>query len=326
MLKLFKKIWGNFRHKKSLDDTSEGFSDPTKYVKDPIKIDVEFQVYFISPAEVKDTTIWVDQVTVKLDQKKENFRFVFSKNISEKLFNDLFYKKFGQQWIMAYVLEVLPYVNQEILRQRYVYAYFLLRTFAAPDISHIRLINKTNKKGIQILGHMGMGEIPLDSEIAQIHETHIYFRDLVDAINAYFNSNYEDAIRKLITSIENFIRYNGLKRLRKETKSFFIDTINQNINYFCEMHQRDTAQDIIKTYLTRNKIVHDGERLTLIDGKQAFKDGLHAVLNIYKQFGDDEKTKLYADHLDLQYTASEAFIGGIPTLTSYERYLEDAKI
>lgn len=307
MWKIIKHIVSGIIYKLSDSSKLPGYFDPEKYVKDKSQINICFQVYFSSTATIKDKNIDANGVKVYLEQNETSFRIRFQKEISNKLFKDLVYAKFGQQWILEYISEMIPYVNREILEQRYKYAYYLLKTFTIIDIVQVRLIDENTNQVYIISGPPGIGEIPLPEIAKNLHTIHIYFRDFVDGVNSYFNANYEDAIRKFITSVENFTRYHGIKRKTKQ-KSEFIDSIKQNINYVCSMHNRNAADDIIETYLKRNEIVHEGKRIDPLEGQAVCKKAIHAILDVYKQFGDEKGPKEYANTLELQWVANESFL------------------
>jgi hypothetical protein len=200
-----------------------------------------------------------------------------------------------------------------------------LRTFTIFDAFEIKLLHKKSKRGLIISGPFGMSNIPVDSWKPVSGDDHLYFRDFIDAIGSYFYANYEDCVRRLITSVENFVKYHDLKRLKKDSKSKFIDIINQNVNIFCDLHEHFIAKDIIDIYLLRNEIVHDGKKLDPTTDKQKIKWGIHSILMLYKMFGDDERPRNFASYLDLQFVAFEGFLGQVVTLNSLEKQLKDKR-
>ena len=328
---MFSRIFRLFKSRQSKNsDTSNngqdsgGFFNGRKYINDVVKIPIQFQICFLSFAKIKEIKIMANGVDVSLKQAKDSLNVFFILKISEKLFNDL-YSNIGQQWILGYIGEILPFVNEEILRQKYKYAYYLLRTFTIFDASEIRLVDSKSKRGLIINGPFGMDSIPIDSWKPISGDDHLYFRDFVDAVSSYFYANYEDCVRRLITSVENFIKHHNLKRLKKDSKSKFIDTINQNVDIFCDLHDHFIAKDIVNTYLLRNQIVHDGKRLNPINDKQKIKWGIHSILMLYKIFGDDEKPKNFASYLDLQFVSFEGFLGQVVTLNSLEKQMKNKR-
>lgn len=258
---------------------------------------------------------------MRLDQRGAIFRVSFIENISEKLFSNIKSKHAGDDWILGYVSAVLPYVNQEVLRQRYRHAHFLLKTFTALDISQLWLV-RSKKDKVQIAWPKAISNFPPAAELAKNYDNQIYFRDIIDAIYAYFNSNYDESIRKIITSVETFIKTYNLRVAKQTYKTDFEETVRRHMNITCPMTQENAADVIMNTYKARNEIVHDGKRFDPKEGKDIGKRGVHLVLDVYKNYGSDEDMKRYAFYLEGQFLQHEEFLGDGLTL----RWLEKTEL
>lgn len=302
-----------------LSELPDSFYVGQDYVEDKVRIPTEIQLYFPFSADIENTTLNIENKEIKLEQRGDILRVVFIESISEKLFQDISKNHTGDDWILGYVSEVLPYVNQEILRQRYRQSHFLLKTLTALDISQLWLVNVTTKQKVQIAWPKAIANFPPAAELAKNYDDKIYLRDIIDAIHSFFNSNYEESIRKIITSVETFIKSYNLKVQKKTYKTDFEETVRQHMNITCPMTNENAADVIMDTYKTRNEIVHDGKRLNPKEGKKISKRGIHLILDVYKNHGTDEDQKRYAFFLEEQFMFHEQFLGDSLTLKWLEK-------
>jgi len=323
MNKFFGKIWRKVFYKvdktKNSPGMPESFYVGQDYVEDSIRIPVEIQMYFSSPAFLDNAILNVDGKKIHLEQRGSVFRITFVENISEKLFKNILDEHKGDDWILGYISKVIPFINQEILKQRYRNAHFLVKTFTALDISQLWLVNKKTSEKVQVAWPKAITSFPPVADLATYYDNHLYFRDIIDAIHSYFNSNYEECVRKVITSVENFFKHNNLHRIKKESDSAFKDKVKQHIKIVCPMTDEDAAEVIIETYGIRTEIVHDGKRLSPSEGKDIGKRAIHLVLDVYKSYGTNEELKQYAFFLEMQFLQHEQFLGDLLTLERLER-------
>lgn len=310
-----------FSHKDTLPKPSElpdSFYVGQDYVEDPVRIPIEIKIYFPFSADLENTNIEVDGRQVRLEQWGAIFCVSFIENISERLFNNIKEKHAGDDWILGYVSVVLPYVNQEILRQRYRHAHFLLKTLTVLDILQLWLV-RNKKDKVRIEWPKAISNFPPAAELAKNYDDQIYFRDIIDAIHAYFNNNYDECIRKIITSVETFIKTYNLKVVKQVYKTDFEETVRRHMNIICPMTQENAADVIMDTYIARNEIVHDGKHFDLKEGKKIGKRGIHLVLDVYKNYGSDDDMKRYAFYLEGQFLQHENFLGDGLTLSWLEK-------
>ena len=146
-------------------------------------------------------------------------------------------------------------------------------------------------------------------EVAGIYNR-VYIRDLIDAIHEYFKGNYEECVRKSITSVETFIKYHKLEIKKANGGLNFEKTVKEKMDFRCPMIPDETTADVIwRGYKVRNKVVHDGERLAPIEGQSLGKRLTHMVNEVYKNFGNEEEIKRYSMYLEGQFLMLEQFLG-----------------
>lgn len=278
-----------------------------EYVLDPIRIKVEIHLLFISPGEITKTKLNANGKQVLLDQNGSMLRVIFEEDLSERLFNNIKEEHAGDRWVLSYVAEVMPYLNQEILRQRYLTGHFLVRTYSSLDIFQLWIINIISGEKVRVAWPGSLAAFPDVVNLAPKFDR-TYLRDLIDSMHAYFNGEYEESIRKAITSVETFIKHQRLNTKKQTYKTDFEETVRKHMNIQCPMMQENAAEVIMKTYSVRNEIVHDGRRLNPAEGKVLAKRGTHMVNEVYKNYGNEEELKRYALYLEGQFLMQEDFL------------------
>jgi hypothetical protein len=233
---------------------------------------------------------------------------VFPKDISAKLFADISASK-DANWILPYINEIMPYVNQEILNQRYRSGHFLVRTYSTTDIAKLMVMNRLTEEWVTLSWPVAVTNFPLLSDLDESYDDHVYIRDIVDAFHSYFAGNYEECIKKSITSVETFVRYHKLQVMDSKGRFDFYKTIKQHMNIICPMTRENAADVIWDTYKIRNDMVHEGKRIEPEEGQKLGKRATHLINEVYKNFGTDESIKKYALGLEGQFLAHEQFLG-----------------
>ncbi|MFA5124802.1 MAG: hypothetical protein WC473_03185 [Patescibacteria group bacterium] len=289
-----------------------------EYVEDNVKIPVEIHAQLFSPGEISDAVINFDEKTVWLNQRGSIISITIREKLSKKLIEDIQQKHRGDNFIVAYIAEIMPYVNHEILNQRYLKGHFLIRTYSVMDISDLCIIISETCERILVMWPMAIGSFPPLVDL-QSKFNRTYIRDLVDSMHAYFSGNYEDCIRKSITSIETFIKYHGIQVYKSNGKIDFKNTLQTHMNIVCPMNGENAANVIWEAYKIRNDIVHDGKRLDPIDGKRLGKRVTHLINEVYKNYGSEEDLKQYAFFLEDQFLSLEMHLGDFYSLNWLEK-------
>ncbi len=259
-----------------------------------------------------------------VDQRGSMIRVVFPIDISAKLFDDISSSK-NADWILGYVDEIMPYVNQEILNQRYRSGHFLLSTYSVMDISQLWVVNRQTRKEVRLAWPKAITGFPPAVELASKYDDRVYVRDIIDSFHAYFSGNYEECIRKAITSVETFIKFHELEVSKAMGGLDFEKTIRTHMNIICPMTRESAADVIWDTYKIRNDIVHEGKRINPEEGRRAGKRATHLINEVYKNFGTEEDIKRYAFYLEGQFLSHENFLGGGLTLQVLEENKSELK-
>lgn len=288
-----------------------------EYIDDKNEIEVVIKWAFKLPCIVTDFNI--DDHPFHVRQSNNKINFNLNKKISKKLFNDLKNTKpEASQFIASYIYDIIPRANKELLKRKYMDAHVLLRTFSMFEIEDVFIVNKKGEY-IPILWPLPIPPFPPLKNKTKALE-HVFIRDLVDAMTYYFSYNFDECIRKIITSLENYFIYYDIKPPRNKRinnlKSFFDYILNRrNIKFskqvkyyiveknysYNEKHLQVLRDNIMFIYFLRNKIVHDQLRFRL-ENEMVCKKGIGTLLYIY-QSKQNVRKKLfdYIFSLDMQF-------------------------
>ena len=198
--------------KNQLFDWEKGYCVGQEYFKDVLNIDTSIKINCYSPALLEDFDFYLYDNKICVNQIGGKLQIKFNKKISNKLLNDIKKNK-GENFIIGYISKILPKVNQEILKQRYKNGHFLIRSFSTMDIYKIVITRLRSGEEIILNWPVSIDNFPPSKKLAK-EKNEIFIRDLIDAGNLYFNGNYDDCIRKIVTSVENSFRFYNLKGKR----------------------------------------------------------------------------------------------------------------
>ena len=224
----------------------------------------------------------------------------------------------ASQFIVSYIYDVIPRANRELLKRKYTDAHVLLRTFSMFEIEDVFIVDKTGEY-IPILWPVSLPPFPPLKNKSKALK-HIFVRDLIDAMTYYFSYNYDECIRKIITSLENYFIYYDIKPLienkANKMKSFFDYLLNRRNTKFSkqvkyhivernypykEKHLQVLRNNIMFVYYLRNKIVHDQLRFKL-ENDMVCKKSIGTLLYIYQSKQNARKNLFdYIFSLDMQF-------------------------
>lgn len=224
------------------------------YINDKEKVPVFIKFKFRAPAVFRSINFDEDNLHVR-QLKNGEILCTLEKNISKKLFIDVcnFYEspenvKKTNNFILGYVYKTLGIINDKIIEEKYKHGLFLVKPISIFDIYEIGVIDKNDKGG------MAIWPVPHNIKLDLLGDE-IYNRDFVDAITSYLTFNYDDCIRKIITSLENFIKPDNKKNgfsfigfFKSKDKSFHVLIKNQltNKNYYIDPRNLDIIRDNIE--------------------------------------------------------------------------------
>ncbi len=283
-----------------------------EYFKDKNQIEVQFSVAFPSFSPFSSITLDTEIGKLSLTNQNSHIFLRFEGKISEKLFNDSKHQK-GINWIFGYVAPHIDYLNQEIYKQRYRKSNLLLQPYSILNISYIEISKISTKKKVKIQFPMTVGiqdiitpKIPVDMSFFE----HIYVRDLIDALNSYFFSNFDDCVRRLITSVETSFQYYSFNEIKdKNTNSIFKGTLDANCSMICPMTKKNVAEEVWSLYKVRNEIVHEGRRIKPTE-KRICDDGIHYVLDYFKNLKvNNGELSRFILQIEGEYMVYKDFVG-----------------
>ncbi|HLG23577.1 MAG TPA: hypothetical protein VI564_01465 [Candidatus Nanoarchaeia archaeon] len=244
------------------------FTIGKEYFNDTEFIECQIICHAFTPAIIKDFTfkIGIQQVEVSFDKW---ISIKITQQLSKKLFNDL-PRDNSSYFIIGYINRLLPTLNNYLLKQKYSQGHLLLRTYSTLDLLEIIVKNLQTNKEVHIQWPMIMPSFPPTINSLKNFDCPLYIKDVIDLISSYFSYNYDDCVRKAITSLENYFI---LIKCKGNTGNFFQKIRNFLCWNICGLTTpfRDKVnacinREVIKEniyfiYKTRNKIVHHKHRL-----------------------------------------------------------------
>jgi hypothetical protein len=236
------------------------------------------------------------------------------------LLNDLKTNKSGQ-YILAFINKILPEVNNELRRQKYRTGNILISNISFLDIQKITLIYFEEKKGWQniiIPWTFFPKQFPPLQKFPWQEYPPIYIRDYIDAMEMYIKYDFDECIRKIITSLEGCFRYYKLK----VTKNWIIRIFPSVFDHL--MYPKGRIIKLITKYITqpviqrnmifiynlRNKIVHEGFSLKPEQG-WICKKAIGTMSYVFQHFFIKPEEKEYIFSLVMQFLLITQEIRGI---------------
>lgn len=226
-------------------------------IEDEEKIDATISYYLLSNVFITKFEAQYNNYKIYGEYYGGGFIVAYERPISKKLF-ETFKKDKGVNFLYGYFDGILPIVNTEINNQKYLNGQILNRPISCFDINKIAISCKHTGETVNSVGTLIFGDFPKSKDLA-VDNDHIFIREFTDAITSYLFNNYDDCIRKLITSFENFFILNTFKgtfnnKLEKLTSGQYcpppwgkyMKILNSNMKFI---------------YKLRNKITHDELRV-----------------------------------------------------------------
>lgn len=294
----------------SMEDLSslpESYYVGQEYVEDPNKFPCHLEFATYSPGVIKDFEFFLNNKKVRVSQGG-TFILARIENIemSQKLFDNVKAGGSGTKFILAELTQFLPKINEELMKQKYLSGHLLTKMFSTFDINHI-FLRKLTGAVIRIDWPQTLPGFPPSQQLAK---DEIFIRDLLSAINHYFDKNFDDCIRNLVTSAENFFRVRGLKGRRRLIffkNNGFVSIVKTNLAG-SHIGQEVIRENMIFVYKVRNKIVHHDFRIRNSNGWGA-KKGIGTVLYLYQMLGGGRQLVQYMHSLSCQFLLLMNFCG-----------------
>lgn len=254
------------------------------YLNDPKQVPVAISVAFISPAVVPQLTIWHNKAKIDMGQRGSALAIVIHRKISSRLWDDLRLFQQGHLFVVGYVHALLPAINRRLLDNRYLSGHVYSRTYAVHEALGISIRHKNDT--VRTPWPISALPFPRVAQFAHAsRETCI--RDYIDAVHAFVRNDFDDCIRRVITSTEDFIVFKKWKtappqrplpsniwekiadRIRRVLRrnsapaipNTFKNTLRTNIRTD-RIAGQVILENLLFIYHVRNRIVHAGFRLS----------------------------------------------------------------
>ena len=163
------------------------------YVEDKRKIDCIITAPFNFPGFISSFEFWLYGARIVGKQYSGVLLINVHRRISQRLFDDIKFLRRGEQFIIGYLASAMPSINRRLLDNRYYEGHLLSRTFAIFETIGITLTS--NGQVLRLHWPPSIAPFPPSAKIApNINE--IYVRDFIDAINAYFRGDFDEAVAR----------------------------------------------------------------------------------------------------------------------------------
>jgi hypothetical protein len=309
----------------------ESYYAGKEYVEDKIRVDATIVAHFMCPGYVKPFEFWLHGIKVDGKQYGNILRIEAHRKISVKLWDHLRLMGVGQQFIIGYLKALMPSINRHLIENRYREGHLLSRTFAIFEAMQVGVIVRSQV--LQIAWPRGISSFPPSAQLSE-GNTNLYVRDYIDAMHAFFNNEYDDCIRRVVTATENFIESKGWRikpRSRFEKLLFRFPCLG---NRKGDSFRRKLADNLNKSiisgqvinenlqyvYNIRNKVVHNGYRMKTSSGMFCDKAVCSLYYLIYRYSGSYEISN-YVSTLNMQFLIHKSFLGELLNLDDIERNL-----
>lgn len=269
---LFKILIQRLRNLRFPEELRESYYVGQDYIEDKNRICCEIKTAILHPTKIENFEFWHKKANVKVEQNGNTIVITARKKVSSRLIDDLRLLEVGQQYFVGYMNSYVAIVNERLLQQKYNGNNFLIKTFSVFDLMDILVL--CDKKWLRCHWPFQMPGLP-ELNGPNLPVDKVYLRDYIDACTSFFLGNFDECIRKVITSVENLIKHNRW-HLKKQTKmqllwKAIVGNKRKNTNSFrnivrshigSDNYQAETiSENILLTYSIRNKIMHDDLRL-----------------------------------------------------------------
>jgi hypothetical protein len=281
------------------------------YVEDTKATDCMIGAQFIFPRQIPRFEFLAHGARVVGDQHENILVIKIYRRIPQRLWEHLKYIGVGERFIVGYLASYLPKINRALLDNRYNQGHLLSRTFAIFEATQIVVIAGTEL--VVMNWPIAIGPFPPSAAIASTINA-LFVRDLIDAMGLYFRGEFDDCIRRLITSAENLSRTNGwmtksipngywrtLFCLKPRTKPVsFRNALRENLK-LAQLSGEVINENMQIMYSIRNKIVHGGFRMS--SSSEVFcSKAIATVKYLIQRYSGDLQISRYVYTLHAQFT------------------------
>jgi hypothetical protein len=310
----------------------ESFYVGEPYVKDKRKVNCIITANFIFPGTILPFEFWLHGARVFGYQHGNVLHIQVHRRISQQLWDDVRLRiPFKEKFIIGYLASCMPTINRRLLDNRYYEGHLLSRTFAIFEARVVSL--SVNHRRIQLRWPVSFAPFPPSANVARTIRARS-IDHLIDAMDSYFTSDFDDCIRRIVTSAETFFeerrwsarplpntlfrRFLRLLGLRvQERSNTFRRVLSDNVA------KRKLSDQVIKdnmqfVYTVRNRIVHNGFRMSTSSG--LFCDKAIATLKyLIAGYCENAVISRYANSLYMQFRMQCGEFGELYNLDVIEK-------
>jgi len=308
---------------------SEYFSGE-EYFEDTEEVDVIISCYFQSVAVIDEISLSFSKGQITLRQTGNHLNLRINRKISKNLFNSLNKTPKSTTYLIGYVDEVIPFINTALLQQKYLSGHILLTTYSDLDLFGITVTKLDDDTTVALVWPKPIPPFPLVKKLPDGGDE-VFIRDYIDAMTCYFDNNFDECIRKLITSLENFFIYAKIKgdfsshpnfvcryfesfvqkihdkyglmnvEIKRGTfNSKLHDCLNERNYPQWRKHTPIVEENIRFLYKVRNSIVHKKYRLSEED-KWICGNGIVTLSYFFQNSFVDKSVSRYISALNMQF-------------------------
>jgi hypothetical protein len=304
------------------------------YVEDKRKVDCIITANFIFPGYISPFDFWLYGAHVLGMQHGNILHIQVHRRISQQLWDDVRLRiPFNKEsFIIGYLTSYMPTINRYLLDNRYNEGHLLSRTFAIFEAVSVSLT--VNRRRMQLNWPVSVAPFPPTAKIAK-NVNELYVHDFIDSMHSYFTYDFDDCIRRVVTSAENFFETRAWRSrpalglfwrkllqlfgLRlKERSNTFRRVLSDNIN-----KERLSGQVINENmqfiYTVRNRIVHGGFRMSTSSELFCSKAIGTLYYLIYRYCGNPAISR-YVYTLHMQFGLQCSMLGNLYNLDVIEKW------
>ena len=283
-----------------------------EYVEDGNRIECRITAAFIFPGLIDSIEFWHRKNRIVLQKHPPVVTIEIHRKISVRLWDDLRLFGRGQQFIIGYVNAVMPAINRRLLDNRYLSGQPLSRTFFL--LEAVGLLVTRGSEQLPLHWPISVSPFPRSAQLAPGRDE-TYIRDFIDAIHTYLKNDFDDCIRRLVTSVETFFSH------RRWTASAGPNTFRRILhnNVETNMLAGQVIVDNLKVvYQVRNRIVHAGFRMSPSSGVFCDK-AIATVRYLIQRYSGDMAISNYVHSHGMQLLAVQGILGHRYDLDQIER-------
>lgn len=279
-----------------------------EYVEDKKRVSMRFDVKLYSPAKLLPFEFFYKKRKITGAQERQYLTVSFIENLPRTLIDDIAWnRKNAERYVYGYIFTPLQRVNQEMFRQRYSLGHFLVNTFSFFDIVAIKLTNIEEEGTDEIIS---MPWPPVAEALPNVHfpkspervNPEIFVRDYIDACSDFFRGDYDNCVKRMITSVENALSAYKLQKKKKKypwwkfimrfnTQDSFTESIRSLWPGSKFLGHQVVSSNLLFLYKIRNKITHGSLRIHQENGWWFCGRGLQTLQYFYQFLdGNDENS------------------------------------